>query len=111
MNHLGVEVTSNGKLITDFESVMGAKGHLVIVSGDGQKYLHVHPDEVDGKLDLHARFEKAGIYRAFFQFQTAGTLHTSYFTLDVKEGKPGEIESHDGHDHNHDHGEGGHTHG
>lgn len=105
MIHLGVDVTENGKPVTNFENIMGAKGHLVIISSDGQKYLHVHPDEVDGKLDLHTQFEQAGIYRAFFQFQTNGKLHTSYFTLDVKEGKPGELGAEDGHTHDaeHDH--------
>ena len=104
MNHLGVEVTDKGKPVTNFESIMGAKGHLVIISGDGQKYLHVHPDEIEGKLDLHTSFEQAGIYRAFFQFQTNGKVHTSYFTLDVMEGKPGELDTPEGH---HKHGEAG----
>ena len=111
--HLGVDVQDKGKPVTNFENIMGAKGHLVIISADGQKYLHVHPDEVDGKLDLHTQFDQAGIYRAFFQFQTNGKLHTSYFTLDVKEGKPGEINSthsHEGDDHSHDHGDGEHSH-
>lgn len=103
MIHMGVEVTDKGKPVTDFENIMGAKGHLVIISGDGQKYLHVHPDEVDGALDLHTQFDQPGIYRAFFQFQTNGKLHTSYFTLDVKEGKPGELGTDDGHDHEHQH--------
>lgn len=109
MNHLGVEVTQNGNPVTNFESIMGAKGHLVIISGDGQKYLHVHPDEVEGKLDLHTQFEQPGIYRAYFQFQTNGKLHTSYFTIDVKEGKSGELgdghgeqsSEESGHDHSH----------
>jgi hypothetical protein len=105
LNHMGVEVTRNGAPVTDFETIMGAKGHLVIISGDGQKYLHVHPEEVDGKLDLHTRFEQTGIHRAYFQFQTDGKLHTSYFTIDVKEGQAGEMESHEGHDHDHGDGE------
>ncbi len=107
MNHIGVEVTKDGAPVKNFENIMGAKGHLVIISGDSQKYLHVHPDEVEGKLDLHTQFDQAGIYRAFFQFQTNGNLHTSYFTLDVKEGKPGELESPEGH---HEHGDGEHQH-
>ncbi len=104
MNHLGVEVTDKGKPVTNFENIMGAKGHLVIISGDGQKYIHVHPDEVEGKLDLHAQFDQTGIYRGYFQFQTNGKLHTSYFTLDVKEGKAGELGTPEGH---HEHGEDG----
>ena len=109
--HLGVEVMEGKDLVTDFENIMGTKGHLVIISGDGQKYLHVHPEEVDGKIDLHTQFDSPGIYRAYFQFQTAGKVHTSYFTLDVKEGKPGELGGSEdrpkhgepGHDHEHDH--------
>src|SRR5688572_25034428 len=89
--HLGVDITENGAPVTNLENIMGTKGHLVIISADGEKYLHVHPEEVDGKLDLHTQFDQAGMYRAFFQFQTNGKLHTSYFTLDVKEGKPGEL--------------------
>ena len=106
MNHLGVEVTDKGKPVTNFENIMGAKGHLVIISGDGQKYLHVHPDEVEGKLDLHTSFEQPGLYRAFFQFQTNGKVHTSYFTLDVKEGKPGELDTPEGHQEHGEHKEG-----
>lgn len=94
MNHLGVEVTKDGTPMTNFENIMGAKGHLVIISGDGQEYLHVHPDEVDGKLDLHTQFEKPGIYLAYFQFQTEGKLHTSHFTIIVQEGQPGDIGEH-----------------
>ena len=109
MNHLGVEVTENGKPVTNFENIMGAKGHLVIISGDGQKYLHVHPDEVEGKLDLHTRFDQPGMYRAYFQFQTNGKLHTSYFTLNVQEGKEGELDVPGDH-HQHGTGEGEHTH-
>lgn len=101
MNHLGVEVTLDGKPFTNFENIMGAKGHLVIISGDGQKYIHVHPDEVEGKLDLHTQFDQPGFYRAFFQFQTNGKLHTSYFTIEVKEGKPGELGTPEGHGHQH----------
>lgn len=105
---MGVEVTEKGKPVTNFETIMGALGHLVIISADGQKYLHVHPDEVEGKLDLHTQFEQPGFYRAFFQFQTKGKLHTSYFTLDVKEGKAGEVETE--HGHSHEHGGDTHTH-
>lgn len=98
MNHIAVDVMQNGKPVTAFEDIMGVKGHLVILSGDGQKYLHVHPEEQDGKLDMHTSFDHAGLYRAFFQFQTNGKVHTSYFTLEVKEGKAGELSG--------DHGDG-----
>lgn len=109
LNHLSVDVTRDGNPVTEFESIMGAKGHLVIISADGQRYLHVHPEEVDGQLDLHTMFDQPGLYRAYYQFQTEGKLHTSYFTIDVKEGQPGELGA-DEHDHGHDHNEGDHQH-
>lgn len=114
--HMGVEITEKGTPVTNLENIMGTKGHLVIISGDGQKYLHVHPDEVDGKLDLHTQFDQPGIYRAYFQFKTKGKEHTSYFTLDVKEGKAGDLKTSTEHSHDHesgdghDHGEEGHEH-
>jgi hypothetical protein len=99
-NHIGVEVLEDGTPVTQFENVMGAKGHLVIISGDGQQYLHVHPEEIDGVLDMHTWFEHTGLYRAYYQFQTNGILHTAAFTLDVNVGQPGELDGY------HDHGDG-----
>jgi len=86
INHMNVKISKDGVAVSDFENIMGVKGHLVIISGDGEKYIHVHALEKDSKLGLQTEFEHPGIYRAFYQFQTNGQIHTSYFTLDVKQG-------------------------
>lgn len=99
--HLNAEVSLNGQPVTQFENVMGAKGHLVIISADGQNYIHVHPVETNGVPDLHVQFDQPGLYRAFYQFQTEGVLHTAAFTLQVDEGKAGDLPQDHGHDHNH----------
>ena len=39
----------DGKAVTDLEPIMGATGHLVIISADRTAYIHAHP------IDLHAK--------------------------------------------------------
>lgn len=36
---------AKGKPLTDLQPYMGAMGHAVILSGDGEVYLHTHPDD------------------------------------------------------------------
>jgi hypothetical protein len=66
------------------ENYLGAKAHMVVVGVDDKNYLHVHPEVVDGKLDLHTTFEKAGVYRGWVQFQTNGTIYTTDYVIVVK---------------------------
>jgi hypothetical protein len=91
--HIEGMVTKGGKEISpeSFENYLGAKAHVVVLGEGAVNYMHVHPDVVGGKLELHATFEKAGIYRGWLQFQTDGVLHTTDFVFDVKEGKAGEV--------------------
>lgn len=112
LNHAGVTITKDGKAVQNLQPVMGALGHLVIISGDGQQYLHVHPNESEGKMDFHMQFTTAGIYRGFFQFQVDDVLQTAQFTIRVKEGAPGEIPDDHGDgsgEHSHE-GHGSHSH-
>ncbi len=87
-NHITASVSKNGKEINanDLENIMGAKGHLILISENTEKFVHAHPDIVDGKLDLHANFETPGIYRGFFQFKKDGKEITADFVLNVMEG-------------------------
>lgn len=60
---------------------------------------------------FHVRFPKAGLYRAFAQFQHKGKIITAPFTIDVKaeDGSPPPLEtpSEGKHEHDHDHGKAG----
>ena len=83
--------TTTGDAITDLEPYLGAYGHLMIIHADGQTVVHSHPaeDEVGitqskrGIVTFNARFPKAGIYKAWGQFQRAGKVVTIPFVLSV----------------------------
>ena len=83
--------TSTGDAITDLEPYLGAYGHLMIIHADGQTVVHSHPaeDEVGiaqskrGIVTFNARFPKAGIYKAWGQFQRTGKVVTIPFVISV----------------------------
>jgi len=87
-NHIAAIISKNGKEINanELETLMSSKGHMVIISADTKKYIHVHPEVEDNRLDLHADFDTPGIYHAFFQFQTDGKIHLVDFVLNVTKG-------------------------
>jgi hypothetical protein len=104
--HFGASIKKDGKAVApdDMENYLGAKAHVVIIGLDSKEYMHVHPEVVDGKFDLHTTFDHPGMYKGWFQFQINGQVHTIDFVLDVKEGKAGDVQGHDhaqGHDHTH----------
>lgn len=81
-----VNVTKDGKPVTNLENYLGALGHMVVISEDTEQYLHVHPMDSDKKgpeIQFHTTFEKPGIYRAFLQFQHEGKIQTSDFVVKV----------------------------
>ncbi len=83
--------TSTGDAITDLEPYLGAYGHLMIIHADGQTVVHSHPAEDDagiaqskrGIVTFNARFPKAGIYKAWGQFQRGGKVVTIPFVISV----------------------------
>ncbi|HEY0651493.1 MAG TPA: heavy metal-binding domain-containing protein [Chryseosolibacter sp.] len=86
--HISAIVKKDGKEIPadQFENYLAAKAHVVMISEDTKDYLHVHPEVVDGRLDLHTEFGKAGVFRGWLQFQTDGKVHTADFVVKVEEG-------------------------
>jgi len=106
--HIAATIKQGNKDVPaeSLENYLGAKAHVVVIGAGAEHYLHVHPDVAAGKLDLHATFEVAGIYRGWLQFQTGGKLHTVDFVLNVDEGKPGEVNQKGHEGHNHKEGEG-----
>lgn len=93
-SHISGIIKKDGKEISadTFENYLAAKAHVVVISEDSQNYLHVHPDVVNGRLDLHTTFGKPGIFRGWMQFQTNGQVHTADFVIVVEEGKAPESE-------------------
>ncbi|MCI0750267.1 MAG: hypothetical protein L0Y35_00350 [Flammeovirgaceae bacterium] len=101
--HISGIIKKEGKEIPadQLENYLAAKAHVVVISEDTQDYLHVHPEVVDGRLDLHTTFGKSGIFRGWLQFQTNGQVHTADFTIHVEEGQAPESEHGESAEHNH----------
>ncbi|RAP74452.1 hypothetical protein [Paenibacillus montanisoli] len=73
--------------VRDLEPYLGAAGHVVIISGDAEQYIHVHPDNADAagpEAVFHAVFPKAGVYKVWGQFAREGRPITVSYTLQVK---------------------------
>lgn len=64
---------------------LGAYGHLVVVREGDLGYVHVHPEPelVDGAVKLWLTAPSAGRYRAFFDFQVDGKVHTAEYTINL----------------------------
>ena len=79
-------ISQNGKALdaSTLEDYLGAKAHVVVIRQGTLEYLHVHPTEINGELELRATFAKPGVYRAWVQFQAAGKVHTADFVLELK---------------------------
>lgn len=76
----------SGTPITDLEPYLGAIGHVVILSEDGEKYVHVHAEEGQGPGPVaifEATFPKSGIYKIWGQFQSDGQVFTAPFVVNV----------------------------
>ena len=86
--HINGVVMQNGKEVdvNTLEDYLGAKAHMVVVSLDDKKYLHVHPGVEGAKFDLHTTFDKPGVYRGWIQYQSKGKVYTSDFVFNVAEG-------------------------
>ncbi len=71
------------------EPYLGAGGHLVALRDGDLAYLHTHPaghgDEAghDDAVTFESAFPSRGRYRLFFQFKSAGRVHTAEFTQEV----------------------------
>ncbi len=81
--------TATGKSPADLEPYLGAMGHLLMVEEDGVTFVHSHPDETAsdlsaGTVSFLARMPKPGRYRAWAQFQRAGTVRTASFIIEAQ---------------------------
>ncbi len=76
-----VNITKDGKPITDLEPLLGAYAHLAGFSGDGSAMVHCHPlgeepkkasDRGTGELMFHITPKSAGPTKFYLQFQRGG---------------------------------------
>jgi hypothetical protein len=86
---LTLEVSRDGRPVTDLQSYLGAYGHLVALRDGDLAYLHVHPDGQPGdgrtpagpQVSFYAEVPSAGTYRLYLDFQHGGVVHTAEFTV------------------------------
>jgi hypothetical protein len=93
--------------VADLQPWLGAWAHIMIVSADGEEFIHAHPLEaaasatplvhthtapVAGPSPLTIRtqtgFRKPGSYKVWFQFQRNGAVETHAFDLTVRAAAP-----------------------
>ena len=73
--------------VADLQPYLGAMGHLVVVSADGQQYVHSHPLEEKssaGSVAFEAHFPRPGIYKGWGQFQRSDTVHDVPFVVEIE---------------------------
>ncbi|MET7304475.1 hypothetical protein [Embleya sp. NPDC005575] len=88
---LTLNVSKDGRSVTDLQPYLGAFGHLVALRQGDLAYLHVHPQGApgDGKtpagpgIAFHAQAPSAGNYRLYLDFRHEGTVRTAEFTVAV----------------------------
>ncbi|GAB2703838.1 hypothetical protein ACFQWB_01185 [Paenibacillus thermoaerophilus] len=72
--------------ITDLQPYLGAVGHVVILSGDAERYLHVHPidERASGpEARFATTFPESGVYKLWGQFKHNGEVVTVSFVVRV----------------------------
>jgi hypothetical protein len=82
-----VEDEVSGQPISDLEPYLGAIGHVVILSEDGERYVHVHAEKDQGSgpdASFEAVFPKRGVYKIWAQFQHKGQVFTASYAVQVR---------------------------
>ncbi len=96
-------IVKDGKPVTDLTPYLGAMGHCVILSQDGSKFLHSHPDDggghdhaagtaehahppAPGQVTFNTQFPGPGLYKIWGQFQHGSDMVIADFVVDVAAG-------------------------
>ncbi|NUP23037.1 MAG: hypothetical protein HOZ81_44665 [Streptomyces sp.] len=88
-SELKLNVTRDGRPVTNLQPYLGAYGHLVALRSGDLAYLHVHPNGEPGdgrtkpgpQISFAATAPSSGTYRLFLDFKHEGKVHTATFTV------------------------------
>ncbi len=72
--------------VSDLEPYLGSIGHVVVLSEDGERYLHVHALEGQGsgpEALFETEFLESGVYKIWGQFKRKGEVVTVPFVVEV----------------------------
>ncbi|GIP37368.1 hypothetical protein J31TS4_06480 [Paenibacillus sp. J31TS4] len=78
-----------GRPVTNLEPYLGAIGHVVVLSEDGERYVHVHAETGQGtgpEAKFEAAFPGSGLYKVWAQFQRDGQVVTTSYVVNVPAG-------------------------
>jgi hypothetical protein len=81
---LTLDVSKDGRPVTDLQPYLGAYGHLVALRVGDLAYLHVHPvgEEAAGPaIEFATTPPSAGTYRLFLDFKHGDEVRTAAFTV------------------------------
>ena len=80
-----IDDAATGAPVTDLEPYLGASAHLLVVPADLTEAIHGHPmDEARGPaVAFGPLLPRAGLYKAWIQFQRAGRVSTAAFVIEV----------------------------
>lgn len=85
---VGFDLADNdGKPLSDLRQYLGAMGHLVVISADGEQYVHAHPltDEPGTtRVEFEVHFPSTGLYKMWGQFQRQDAVITIPAVMEVK---------------------------
>ncbi|MFE6052942.1 hypothetical protein ACFQ6N_19470 [Kitasatospora sp. NPDC056446] len=87
---LTLDVSKDGKPVTDLQPYLGAYGHLVALRAGDLAYLHVHPDTTapGPEVGFTTTAPSTGSYRLFLDFKHQDTVRTAAFTLTTADTPP-----------------------
>ena len=97
---LTLDVSRDGKPVTDLQPYLGAYGHLVALRAGDLAYLHVHPDGTPGDgttepgpdVVFYAAVPSDGTYHLYLDFKHDGAVRTAAFTVSAGKPAPAEAE-------------------
>jgi len=80
---LALDVSRDGRPVTDLQPYLGAYGHLVALREGDLAYLHVHPEEgpAGPTVEFGTTLPTPGRYRLFLDFKHDGVVRTASFTV------------------------------
>ena len=95
-------IVKDGKPVTDLTPYLGAQGHCVIISQDGKRFLHSHPEDgghdhaagagdhahpkMPGQVTFNTQFPEPGLYKIWGQFLHGKEMVIADFVVDVAAG-------------------------
>lgn len=86
MLHFDVTDAATGKPVVDLEPYLGAMAHFMVLSADGQDFVHVHALDTRAsasRVSAHAVFPRSGLYKLWAQVQRQGRVATVPFVVRV----------------------------